>query len=82
MSAADYGKISRLTDAKRRWQAIEWWLIPMVAHLMNWVTILLIALIVIAVGGGFGGFYPHTYGFGGGGLLLLILVILLVSGRL
>jgi hypothetical protein len=49
---------------------------------MSIITILLILLIIGAVGGGLGGWYPHTYGFGGGGLLLLILVVLLLTGRL
>lgn len=49
---------------------------------MNLGAIVLILGIVLVLGGGFGGFYPHTYGFGGGGVLLLILVILLLTGRL
>jgi hypothetical protein len=49
---------------------------------MNIWAILLILLILGAFGGGYAGWYPHTYGFGGGGLLVLILVILLLTGRL
>lgn len=49
---------------------------------MSLIGILLILLILGAFGGGFAGWYPHTYGWGGGGLLLIILIVLLVSGRL
>lgn len=49
---------------------------------MSLITIILILLILGAFGGGFVGWYPHSYGFGGGGVLLLILIILLVAGRL
>lgn len=49
---------------------------------MNIWTILLVLAILGVFGGGFGGWYPHSYGFGGGGLLLIILIVLLVSGRL
>lgn len=45
---------------------------------MNLWTVLLIVLILLAFGGGFGGFYPHTYGFGAGGLLFIVLIVLLL----
>ncbi len=45
-------------------------------------TLALLLLIFLVCGGGFAGWYPHTYGFGGGGLLLLILLVLVFSGRL
>jgi hypothetical protein len=48
---------------------------------MNLITSLLILLILGAFGGGFVGWYPHSFGFGGGGLLLIILIVLLVAGR-
>jgi hypothetical protein len=34
-----------------------------------------------AFGGGFGGFYPHTYGIGIGGVLLIVIVVILIAGR-
>jgi hypothetical protein len=49
---------------------------------MSILGIILILLILGAFGGGFAGWYPHTYGFGGGGLLLVILIVLLLVGRL
>ena len=49
---------------------------------MNIWVILLILFALGAFGGGFAGWYPHTYGFGGGGLLLIILLVLLLTGRL
>jgi hypothetical protein len=48
---------------------------------MSILGIILILLILGAFGGGFAGWYPHTYGFGGGGLLLVILIVLLLVGR-
>lgn len=49
---------------------------------MNPLAVILVVLLILALTGGFAGWYPHAYGFGGGGLLLLILVILLLAGRL
>ena len=49
---------------------------------MSILGIILILLILGAFGGGFVGWYPHTYGIGGGGLLLIILIVLLLAGRL
>ena len=48
---------------------------------MNIWVILLILLIFGAFGGGYAGWYPHSFGFGGGGLLLIILLVLLFTGR-
>jgi hypothetical protein len=49
---------------------------------MNIWVLLLLLFIFGAFGGGYAGWYSHSYGFGGGGLLILILVILLITGRL
>lgn len=49
---------------------------------MNIGAILILVLVILAITGGFGGFYPHPVGFGLGGLLVIILVVLLLTGRL
>ncbi len=46
---------------------------------MSIARILLVVLIFLALGGSFGGYWPHAYGFGGGGLLLLILLVILLT---
>ena len=48
---------------------------------MNFITLLLVILIVLALTGGIKGYYPNPYGFGGAGLLLIILLVLYVTGR-
>jgi hypothetical protein len=49
---------------------------------MNLIVLIFVVLILFSVGGSYGGYYSHGYGFGGGGLLLLILLVLFLSGRL
>jgi hypothetical protein len=49
---------------------------------MSLLGIILLLAILGAFGGGFIGWYPHSYGIGGGGLLIIILIVLFVSGRL
>ena len=39
------------------------------------LVILLILILFGGVGGGYAGWYPHTYGYGGVGLIVLILLI-------
>jgi len=45
-----------------------------------WVIVLLVFLICGAFGGGFGGYYPHSYGIGGGTILIIVLLILVMRG--
>jgi hypothetical protein len=45
---------------------------------MSLFTVLLIVLIILALGGSFGGYYPHTYGIGLGTILLIVLIVLLL----
>jgi hypothetical protein len=49
---------------------------------MSLLLIILILLALGAFGGGFAGWYPHTYGIGIGGVLIVVLVVLLLMGRL